>query len=491
MEGVNCLWNAGLWRRGGPLCRPHRLADTVQGAPPMLHAAEGNHCPGRCGAVVAEESGECEARADRAAIQPQPAGARFSGVSTAHRDTFLLVGNASCLNRGCEAILRGTVQILRHVFGECRFINANFDVIEPPWIPAESDPDVVHRPLPTIRRLTPRWAAVKAAERFCPSLAQHMRFRHLRDGLLQSKAALSIGGDNYTLDYGVPWKFVNLDRYILARDKPLVIWGASIGPFERVPEFARLIHEHLQHDVTAVFVREKRSYAYLLKHGICGNVHLMCDPAFLMEARAVPSDEIGFEVPEDAIGFNLSPLMSSYIGIGRPAALTDVATSLIEAMHARFRRPVVLLSHVTSPHSNDYELLRGIHEKLGSKTQARVYLLPDTFDAAETKWVIAKLSCLIAARTHATIAGFSSGVPTVSLAYSVKAFGINEELFGHTAYVVRPEEFSTEAIMSRVERVLAEADEIRHALRDTMTHIRTSAFAAGAKLKESIENHRG
>jgi hypothetical protein len=32
-------------------------------------------------------------------------------------DHFILLGNGSCLNRGCEAIVRGTMAILRQAFG--------------------------------------------------------------------------------------------------------------------------------------------------------------------------------------------------------------------------------------------------------------------------------------------------------------------------------------------------------------------------------------
>jgi polysaccharide pyruvyl transferase WcaK-like protein len=406
-----------------------------------------------------------------------------------YQGNFLLVGNGSYLNRGCEAILRGTLKILRSVFDDCQFVNANFDVTDPPFTPVELDPDVIHRPLPQVRRLTAKWVVVQAADRLYPSLGHHLRFGNLRKEILHSRAALSIGGDSYTLDYGIPWMYINLDRYVLARSKPLIIWGASIGPFDKKPDFARVVHEHLRKEVTAIFVREERSFNYLRKHGISDNVYLMSDPAFLMEAKPVSSNEIGFEIPDDAIGFNLSPLMSYYVGDNKLATLTDIAINLINVMHSKFRRPIVLIPHVTSPHSNDYELLRGIRERLAPKCSACVYILPSNLDAAKTKWVISKLSCLIAARTHATIAGFSTCVPTVSLAYSVKAFGINEELFGHTDYVIRPEEFSIESITAKAEMVLAKAKEIRDILSDKMVHIRTSALAAGVKLKELTGYH--
>jgi colanic acid/amylovoran biosynthesis protein len=46
-------------------------------------------------------------------------------------------------------------------------------------------------------------------------------------------AVLSVGGDNYSLDYGVPKLFTDLDDIVLEKKKPLAIWGASVGPFQR------------------------------------------------------------------------------------------------------------------------------------------------------------------------------------------------------------------------------------------------------------------
>lgn len=400
---------------------------------------------------------------------------------------FLFIGNASYLNRGCEAILRGTVKIMRSVFENCQFVNANFDVTDPPFIPMESDPDIVHRPLPTIRRLSAKWIAVQAADRLYPSLERYIRFGSLHDEILQSQAALSIGGDNYTLDYGVPWKFINLDRYVLKRCRPLIIWGASVGPFGKKPAFAKVILDHLKREVTAIFVREERSFNYLKKHGIRNNVYLMSDPAFLMEAESVSSNETGYEIPDNAVGFNLSPLMSYYVGDNSLLKLTDMAINFVEAFISKFHRPVVLIPHVTSPHSDDYTLLKQIHDRLTLNFRENVYLLPNNLNAAKTKWIISNLSCLIASRTHATIAGFSTCVPTVSLAYSVKALGINEELFGHTDYVVIPEDFSVESIMSKTEQVISRSEEIREILHNKIMNIRASALAAGTKLKELTE----
>ena len=139
-----------------------------------------------------------------------------------------------------------------------------------------------------------------------------------------------------------------------------------------------------------------------------------------------------------------------------------------------------------SPQSNDHELLSEIYEKL--KLKDDIYLLHGNLNAAQTKWIISKLACLIASRTHATIAAFSSCVPTVSLAYSVKAYGLNEKLFGCADFVVAPNGFSIANVFEKVEMVLRQNLQIREHLKASMLDIRNHAINAGVELKKLIEN---
>ena len=52
------------------------------------------------------------------------------------------------------------------------------------------------------------------------------------------------------------------------------------------------------------------------------------------------------------------------------------------------------------------------------------------YTAAQFKGIIGLTDCLLGARTHATIASMSQAVPTVSVAYSRKAYGIMTDVFG-------------------------------------------------------------
>lgn len=401
-----------------------------------------------------------------------------------NRSNFLFVGNGPYSNRGCEAIVRGTVRILRKAFGDCTFINASFGAGIHHLMHSESDRDIIHRPVQSPRRWSPEWICWQLLKRVNNDLSCRLYLRSLSEHIQKADAVLSLGGDNYTLDYSIPWLFMGLDKYVLKHKKPQIIWGASIGPFDSSPKFADIMHQHLRDNVTMIFVREKKSFEYLHSNGIKDNVYLMADPAFLMEPEPVSSEQLGFEMPENAIGLNLSPLMARHIPGKSLEALTKIGVDLVEEMRSSLQKPVVLIPHVTSPHSNDHRLLAQIYSSLAS--QQDVCLLNDNMNAAQTKWVISRLSCLIASRTHATIAAFSSCTPTVTLAYSVKAYGLNQDLFGHIDFLVPPEEFSCDSILSTTKAVISDIQSIRDNLSDKLAYMRKIAFVAGEELKGVI-----
>ena len=78
-----------------------------------------------------------------------------------------------------------------------------------------------------------------------------------------------------------------------------------------------------------------------------------------------------------------------------------------------------------------------------------------------------KSPALRGARTHAVIAAYSSGVPTLALGYSVKAKGLAEDIFGvDTPYVLPIENIADEtAVTRRWIRLRSHAPEITETLR--------------------------
>jgi polysaccharide pyruvyl transferase WcaK-like protein len=93
---------------------------------------------------------------------------------------------------------------------------------------------------------------------------------------------------------------------------------------------------------------------------------------------------------------------------------------------------------------------------------------------------------VVAARTHATIAGFSTGVPTISLGYSRKAVGINRDVFGTEDYLVMARDIDPGHIVERARYVLSRESELKQSMPKRAEELKRSAAAAGLKLQEIL-----
>ena len=81
----------------------------------------------------------------------------------------------------------------------------------------------------------------------------------------------------------------------------------------------------------------------------------------------------------------------------------------------------------------------------------------------QLKGCIGQLKALVTARTHASIAGYSSGVPTLVIGYSVKARGIARDLFGDEAgHLIPVQELGSEQeLIAAYDALIGRAQEER------------------------------
>ncbi len=95
---------------------------------------------------------------------------------------------------------------------------------------------------------------------------------------------------------------------------------------------------------------------------------------------------------------------------------------------------------------------------------SKISLLENQYDSAEIKYIIGNCKYFIGARTHSTIAALSSFIPTLSLAYSTKARGINKDLFGHEEYVLDISNITSKTLMTSFQKIVNEEIEIKEIL---------------------------
>jgi len=419
-------------------------------------------------------------------------------LQSSHR--FLFVGNGSYQNRGCEAIVRGTMEILRATIGTDVGIDAgSYGSAEGMRIQeAEETDGAIHnfQLRSSAARWSRDWWELQANRRIGIRFPAH--HAPLKTRIRGRSAALEVGGDNYSLDYGIPRHLLEMDRYLQSNGLPVVVWGASIGPFSSEPAFEQEMLAHLR-QLKAVFVRESLTCKYLKENGVADNVHLVADPAFLMAPVEPGEGKIGFGIPEGCIGLNFSPLVGkSFLKSLKPVwELTqedlvpwfEFCCECVLELSAATRRPILLVPHVGSslPGIDDFSFLSGVCKAVAGKTANPVLCIGDNLNAAESKWVISKCAVFAGARTHATIAGFSTHVPTLSFGYSVKAKGINQDIYGHTNLCLDVKDLGVAQIVERVRLLLEAEGDLRVQLARKMPEVKEAALSSGRILKELLD----
>jgi len=402
---------------------------------------------------------------------------------------FYLTGQRTFGNRGCEAIVRSTVMMLNKTFGQIEVLVPSDDIArdKKQW------PEAAKHGVRFVEAYLPRhnryWVHLQRLPlKFMKKAGWPFPFpKKLRDEINSVDAVLSVGGDNYSLDYRLPSLLMGIDRLAMELGKPVVIWGASVGPFEREPHFVPAIRDHLS-KMTLIFARESISYGYLTETLGLKNVIQMADPAFTLSKELV--DTVPFwpkSGVNGVVGLNISPLIESYKQKGQ-----DLRAETIQFIRDTVAKGfgVLLVSHVVpldgSEKNNDAIYMAGMLSELRVLGDA-VTIMPAQFNASQIKQVISQLRCFIGARTHATIAALSSGVPTLSIAYSVKAKGINKDLLGDMPVVLPTPELTAASLMLGLDYLINNEVQIRSHLESKLPLWRKRVETAANDVKVRME----
>lgn len=277
----------------------------------------------------------------------------------------------------------------------------------------------------------------------------------------RSDVCLSIGGDTYC--YGHQEHLQVINARLRRMGRPLVLWGCSVEP--------DLLAGQTLEDLKAYdLIVARESMTEQAMRGVGLPVMRWCDPAFTLGYEELPLPE-GWREGK-TVGVNVSPLILSCAKDGRCAL--DAFIALVRHILDTSDNAVALIPHVIWAHDNDVDALSAIKAQFAD--EPRVFMLPASLGAMQLKGYIRRLSALVTARTHASIAGYSSAVPTLVIGYSVKAKGIARDLFGGEAgHLIPVQELGGEA------ELIAAYDALRarEAAERTFLQKRLPAYMAG------------
>lgn len=345
---------------------------------------------------------------------------------------YYLHSNGDAKNHGCEAIIRGTAKIL-----DLNELNADYISYDSPN-DLEYGLDKIIKIISCSRDLPKKKSIDYYFTRFIEKFSSNYYSRRVVGCTIQNvdnhSIAIALGGDNYC--YAQTYEYLAyINKSIKKKGMISVLWGVSIEP-----EILKLndVQKDMQ-NYDMIFARESITYNALIDAGITKNVFLSPDPAFALETITLPLPD-GF-IENNTIGINVSPLIQSYEK-GDNITLKNYF-SLVQYIIDNTGFQIALIPHVVWSYNNDLEILDEIFQKF--KSTGRVVLIGD-HNCMELKGFIARCRMFIGARTHATIAAYSSLVPTLVVGYSVKAKGIALDIFDtYKNYVIPVQSFAEES----------------------------------------------
>ena len=359
---------------------------------------------------------------------------------------ILLYNHGGCENRGCEAIVRSTAALFG---GKAEVVLASDQAQYDRGVGLEGVTDIIPSLISPysldrlINSVAFRLGASRESEvarRYAPVI---------RRG--KGSICLSIGGDTYC--YGRPEHLLVINKRLKRANAPMALWCCSIEPELLCGELL----EHLR-TYSLIVARESITYDALRSAGL--PAMLSCDPAFTLAGKELPLVKGWKE--QGTVGINVSPLVLSKAR-DRDKAM-DAFAALVRHILDTSSDSVALIPHVTWGHDSDLDSLGELKARFAN--EERVFMLEGNLNACELKGYIARLRLLITARTHASIAAYSTCVPTLVIGYSIKARGIARDLFGdETTHLIPAQELdSGEQLIAAYDALAARADEERSGL---------------------------
>lgn len=285
---------------------------------------------------------------------------------------------------------------------------------------------------------------------------------------------ISAGGDNYCYP-PCSWLYA-LDEKSHSLGKNTVLWGSSL--FEEIDDL-ELIENLNNFDV--LVIRESLTLNAVKDIVDEDKIVFAKDPAFSLKLKRVKLND-WYKKNKDYVILNVSPLT-----IKNEDGYNSIV-SLINHILNKTKYSVCLLPHVTTEECSDLDILRDLKKEFKNE---RVYLEKGKYDCQELKYIISKSKLVVAARTHASIAAYSTCVPTLVIGYSVKSKGIAKDLFGtYENYVIDSNELTDESIIEKFNFIEKNRSKIIKTLQKQMPLIIEEASTIFDKVIEKLHEQK-
>ena len=370
---------------------------------------------------------------------------------------ILMYMHAGSGNHGCEAIVNSTCHLLKAAYDD-KEKQRGVDVTDQPEVSVLTN-DKAEDEKYSLGNLCNLIQEQKMQEHFLAHVLYYgyrkltgdresfLAYKYKRAGKLTDyDLALSIGGDNYCYDNMLEDLMLS-NSLFHKKGIHTILLGCSIEPellkqSEIVADLKSYAH---------IITRESITTDALKQAGI-EQVTQLPDPAFSL--TPVYRDLPPAFAPDNTVGINVSPMIMDYEAHDQTGIVWKNYEALLQYILEQTEYHVALITHVVWERNDDRKPVQKLYDQFKAAFGERLCLLADG-TCQELKGDISRCRFFVGARTHATIAAYSTCVPTLVAGYSVKSVGIAKDLFGEEEnYVVDVRTLEDEQSLTRYFRKL-------------------------------------
>lgn len=280
-------------------------------------------------------------------------------------------------------------------------------------------------------------------------------------------------GDSFSDIYGIKWykKTCLLKQLTILFNHKLILMPQTYGPY--ISKKNEKIAKKIIEKSFSVYSRDNKSKKYLENNlEISKEIFVTTDLAFMLPYKKyeLPHDKINIGINVSGLLWNLEDDRTNKIKLN--VNYKKYCEQLIEILHTKNRFNIYLIPHVLCNEregENYYD-----NDSFAIKELKKIYpycICPNSFETVlDVKNFIASLDILIAARMHASIGAFSSGICSIPFSYSRKFTGLYGDL--EYNYIIDGEKLETECAINKTLEYIDNYKEIISSSKKCMEEIR-------------------
>ena len=283
--------------------------------------------------------------------------------------------------------------------------------------------------------------------------------------------------------------------------KPVILYPQSIGPFKTKNRL--LLARFALNRARSITARESITKNYLQKIGVNKPpIYLTADMAFILQPAPYERVEEIFlkeGISKDnnlLIGMNISQLINyrsknsnvKYDYIELMAQVTDYLITNLNATiifipHSIYQKE--LMNNRKNMEEEDIIAIKEAFAKV--KNKHKVATITSNYTSEELKGIIARCDLFVGARMHANIAATSMCVPTIAIAYSIKAPGVMK-MVGLEKYVCDFRTVTFAELISKIEDMLSNSEKIVEKMTPKIEDLKESVWLNVKVVKDLLDS---